>query len=130
MHTLQNYLDASERGNPGNAAKWRDYLSWDELTIEALRPEGPRPAELQDLVKRLTGGWKRYTDAEKAGKTGGLERPEFVQVRERLQDLRRIAVIAATPGGPSPMTAIDGTADLSASYLSATAERPLVNASN
>ena len=56
-----------------------------------------------------------------------------VAVRDRrdvIHALGRIVVIAAAPGGPGPMTAIDGTADLATSYLSAMAERPLVNGSN
>lgn len=82
MATLERSLDAS---GGANAARWREYLAWDKLSMQALPVEGPEPAEMQDIVKRFTG------------KANGLERPEFVHVRERLQDLRRVAVVAAEP---------------------------------
>jgi hypothetical protein len=82
MATLERSLNASGHAN---AARWREYLAWDKLSLQALPVEGPEPAEMQDIVKRFTG------------KASGLERREFVEVRERLQDLRRIAVIAAEP---------------------------------
>jgi hypothetical protein len=82
MATLERSLDAS---GPANAARWREYLAWDKLGMQSLPVEGPDAAEMQDIVKRFTG------------KASGLERREFVAVRERLQDLRRIAVIAAEP---------------------------------
>lgn len=82
MATLERSFDAS---GPANAALWREHLAWDKLSMQALPVEGPDAAEMQDIVKRFTG------------KASGLERKEFVQVRERLQELRRIAVIAAEP---------------------------------
>ncbi len=63
-------------GSEANAANWKQYLRWDEMTAELAKPEGPNLGRLGQILALY---YRSYES---------LEHPDFAEMRRALLDYR------------------------------------------